>query len=71
MRFGEPPNPTSLLGPTAVPKLAPASPYAFIEENNVMGFNSSAIQRSLWLHFNPQIYAHHLFVAEIAHELFV
>jgi hypothetical protein len=70
MRFGEPSDPTSFLAPAEVTKLAATSPYAFIEENNVMGLNSPAIPRAQWLRFNPQIYAHHLFVAEIAHEVF-
>lgn len=49
---------------------ADTSPYAFIEFNNVMAFNDPSIPKSRWTAFVPGIYSHHLFVAEIAHELF-
>lgn len=70
MRDGEPPSPTSLLPPRVVTARATTSPYAFIEENNIMSFNNPARPRAQWDRFSPQIYSHHLFVAEIAHEMF-
>lgn len=70
MRDGEPASPTDILSATQRTARAPQSPYAFIEENNVLGFNNNSAPRSTWLHFSPQIYSHHLFVAEIGHEMF-
>ncbi len=70
LRDGEPPDPTSLLTTAQYAARAATSPYAFIEQNNVLGFNPAGTPAAALSHFNPQIYSHHLFVAEIAHELF-
>ena len=70
MRDGEPSKPTGVLSASQLSARASTSPYAFVEENNVMGFNSPTTPRAKWLHFSPQIHSHHLFVAEIASELF-
>jgi hypothetical protein len=70
LRDGEPANPTSLLTTAQFAARANTSPYAFIEQNNVLGFNAAGTPPESAMHFNPQIYSHHLFVAEIAHELF-
>jgi hypothetical protein len=70
MRDGEPASPTSTLTQSQLSARAPQSPYAFIEDNNILGFNQNTTPKASWLHFNPQIYSHHLFVAEIGHEMF-
>ncbi len=70
MLDGEPSSPTGNLSWRQKESRAPNSPYAFIEHHNVMGFNNSSAPRRSWNSFNPQIYRHHLFVAEFAHELF-
>jgi hypothetical protein len=70
MRDGEPSQPTSTLSTSQYAARAATSPYAFIEQNNVPGFNAPGRPAASLVHFNPQIYSHHLFVAEIAHELF-
>jgi len=49
---------------------ANTSPYCFIEFNNLMNFNGASQPRSKWTAITAGIYSHHLFVAEIAHELF-
>jgi hypothetical protein len=71
MRDGEPAKPTGVPSASQLSARASTSRYAFVEENNVMGFNSPTAPRAKWLHFSPQIYSHHLFVAEIASELFL
>lgn len=70
MRDGEPTSPTSILSAAQLTARAPQSPYAFIEQNNILGYNNNSAPRSAWTPFSPQIYSHHLFVAEIGYEMF-
>jgi len=66
MRDGE----ATVANPGQLAGSATTSPYAFIEFNNLMNFNDPNQPRSSWISFPPGIYSHHLFVAEIAWELF-
>lgn len=70
MRDGEPTPAANILSAAQYTARASTSPYAFIEENNIMAFNTPGTPRSGWSHFSPQIYSHHLFVAEIGQEMF-
>jgi hypothetical protein len=50
--------------------LVDTSPYAFVEWNNLLNINDPSLPRTAWRSVSPGIYSHHLFVAEIAAELF-
>ena len=49
---------------------ADTSPYAFVEVNNLLNINDPGAPRTQWRTVSAGIYSHHLFVAEVAHELF-
>ncbi len=51
-------------------RFADTSPYAFVEVNNLLNVNDPNLPRTQWRVVSPGIYSHHLFVAEMAHELF-
>jgi hypothetical protein len=46
------------------------SAYAFVEWNNLLNINDESQPRSSWRSVRPGIYSHHLFVAEIAADVF-
>jgi hypothetical protein len=51
-------------------RLVNSSPYAFVEWNNLLNINDERAPRSQWRSVSPGIYSHHLFVAEVAGEVF-
>jgi Domain of unknown function (DUF4157) len=51
-------------------RFAGTSPYAFVEVNNLLNINDPGAPLTQWRVVSPGIYSHHLFVAEMAHELF-
>ena len=46
------------------------SPYAFVEWHNLLNLNDESLPRDQWRSVSAGIYSHHLFVAEIADDLF-
>ncbi|MEA3077550.1 MAG: hypothetical protein QOF60_2458 [Actinomycetota bacterium] len=46
------------------------SPYAFVEWNNLLNINDPNAPRDQWRSVSAGIYSHHLFVAEVADDLF-
>ena len=54
----------------ALERFADTSPYAFVEVNNLLNVNNPNLPRTQWRSVSAGIYSHHLFVAEMAHELF-
>lgn len=46
------------------------SPYAFVEWHNLLNINDESLPRDQWRSVSAGIYSHHLFVAEIADDLF-
>jgi hypothetical protein len=46
------------------------SPYAFVEWHNLLNINDESLPRDRWRSVSAGIYSHHLFVAEIADDLF-
>ena len=46
------------------------SAYAFVEWNNLLNLNDEGLPRTAWRSVAPGIYSHHLFVAEIAADVF-
>ncbi|MGE5829931.1 MAG: hypothetical protein ACM30G_16445, partial [Micromonosporaceae bacterium] len=46
------------------------SPYAFVEWHNLLNINDETVPRDQWRSVPAGIYSHHLFVAEIAEDLF-
>lgn len=46
------------------------SPFAFVEWHNLLNLNDPRADRRTWQSREPFVYAHHLFVAEIAEDMF-
>lgn len=46
------------------------SAYAFVEWNDLLNLRDPADQRTNWQSVSPGIYSHHVFLAEVAGELF-
>jgi hypothetical protein len=46
------------------------SAYAFVEWNDLLNLRDPAAPRNQWRSVTPGIYSHHLFVAEVADDLF-
>jgi hypothetical protein len=50
--------------------LMESSPYAFVEWHNLLNINDESLPRNQWRSVSAGIYSHHLFVAEVADDLF-